>query len=97
MNEVTQFRIHTGEIVRGRRLMDAFDAGADNRIKLANAIREEDAYAPHVTEQQKEDDMLDMLESAERIRAGTEKMGFWLWQLINTQLTGECVPFFNKS
>lgn len=34
-------------------------------------------------------------ESAQRIREGKET-GFWLWQRINTVLTGECVALLPK-
>jgi hypothetical protein len=44
-------------------------------------------------EETKERRMTDQLNQANRIRSGLEPMGFWLWQRINTELTGECIAF----
>lgn len=96
MTSYYSFRTHTGEIVKGQRLHDALAAVADARIELAHAIRREDAYASHVTEKVKDEALQADLASAERIRNGTETGGFWLWQLINTELTGECVALLPK-
>jgi hypothetical protein len=88
-----QFRTHKGKLVTGERLVAAHHAVADHWAANARAIRQEDGYASHVTEAEKGRFMQEQLEQAERIRKGTERMGFWLWQRINTELTGECVPF----
>jgi hypothetical protein len=58
--------------------------------QLARDIRVEDAYASHVTVEQKEQNLADMLETADRIEAGTEH-GFWLEQRVHQKITGECV------
>ena len=84
------FITHTGEQVSGERLNNALSQVADDWAKLAYDIRKEDAYAPHVTEKQKEDNMSRMIEAAERIREGNIK-SFTIWQRVNTVLTGECV------
>lgn len=91
-----KFQTHTGEIIKGKRLTQALNTVANNWIRLAHAIRKEDAYASHVSEQTKENELNKMLEQAERIRKGEEKIGFWLWQLLNTELTKECVAFLPK-
>lgn len=91
-----RFITHKNEIVTGEKLKQAQNAVADWWYKNAYAIYEEDAYAPHVTAQQKLDDLNDGIALAGRIRAGEEPMGFWLWQRINTELTGECVAFLPK-
>lgn len=94
--KTTQFRTHTGEIVSGERLTAAMNAVADWKVENSHGIRREDCYADHVTEKTKEDSLARGLETAERIRNGTEPMGFWLWQLIDTELTGECIAFLPK-
>lgn len=91
------FRTHTGEIVSEERFALASNAVADWYAENAKAIRREDAYASHVTRAVKEEAMAKQLAQAERIRAGIEPIGFWLWQRINTELTGECVAFLPKT
>lgn len=86
-----EFRTHTGEIVTGKRLAAAQERVADWWSDNAHGIYTENAYAAHVSEDTKKALLQRGLERAESIRAGLEPMGFWLWQRINTELTGECV------
>lgn len=88
-----QFRTHTGEIISGERLIKAQNAVADFWVKNAHAIRKENGYASHVTDEVKEEALQRQLADAEKIRNSTMPMGFWLWQRINAELTGECVAF----
>lgn len=90
------FRTHTGELVTGERLALAANAVADWLAENARAIRREDAYAAHIPESVKSRALEKQLAQAERIRAGIEPIGFWLWQRINTELTGECIAFLPK-
>ena len=92
-----EFRTHTGEIVTSQRLTDAFHAVADFWENNAHAIYAEDGYGSHVSEKTKRDCLERQLEQSKRIRAGVEPMGFWLWQRMNTELTGECVGFLPKT
>lgn len=87
------FRTHKDETVSAQALVKAQHAVADWYRNNAYGIRAEDLYASHVTEATKEKRLQEQLAQAERIRAGTEPMGFWLWQRINTELTGECIAF----
>lgn len=84
------FRTHTGETVQGERLQTALDAVADDWAALGHAIRREDAYASHVSEEAKDQRLARDLESADRIRRGEVK-SFAIWQRVNEKLTGECV------
>ena len=84
------FRTHTGEIVTGDRLTAALNAVADDWAENARAIRREDRYASHVTEDRKDENLAQGLAYAEKIRRG-EATGFTTWQRVNTALTGECV------
>ncbi len=88
-----QFRTHKDEIVSTEALQKAQHAVADFWRDNAYGIRKQDLYARHVSEAKKELLLQEQLAQAERIRAGTEPMGFWLWQRINTELTGECIGF----
>lgn len=81
---------HNGEIVTSQKLKDALNSVANDWIELAYAIKNEDAYASHVTEETKQNILSQGLEQAERIRSGQES-GFWVWQRINSKLTGECI------
>lgn len=83
-------RTHTGEIVTGPRLTAALNKVADDWANLACAIRGEDAFASHVTEETKEQALTEMLERAEAIRNG-DIGSFTIWQRVNEVLTGECV------
>ena len=89
------FITHTGEIISGERLQAAINNVADDWANLAYAIRKENAYAPHVTEKQKEDKLNRMLASAEEIRHGKID-SFTIWQRVNNYLTGECVALLPK-
>jgi len=88
----TTFRTHTGEVISGQRLIDAFNRVADETIELAKAIRLEDAYASHVSEEVKDKNMTDDFALAEQIRSG-EITSFTTWQNVNYAITGECVGF----
>lgn len=86
---------HTGEIVTGQRLIDARNKVADDWKQNAYAVREDDDYAQHITEQQKDFFLFQSLQLAEEIRWGNES-SFTVWQRINTELTGECIAFLPK-
>ena len=85
------FRTHTGEIVKGKRLQDALEKVADKWASNARAIRENDDYAPHVTEEKKDLNLKRHLAYAEGIRTGENVNNFTIWQRVNTELTGDCV------
>ena len=85
------FRTHNGELVSGAKLLKAINKVADDRVALYKAIRKEDAYASHVTEQQKDEILLKDLAYASQIRSGEHLNNFTVWQLVNTVLTGECI------
>lgn len=84
------FTTHEGEVVTGQRLKAALNKVANDWATLARDIRDEDDYAEHVSERTKDEDMLAMLEKADRIRKG-EVNNFAIWQRVNTVLTGKCV------
>lgn len=81
---------HTGEFVQGQRFQDALDKVADDMHKTAHAIFNADKHASHVTKQQKLDQLEKGLRRSEEVRNG-EVYGLWLWQSLNTVLTGECI------
>jgi len=84
------FKTHTGEIVTGERLTQALNEVANDWANLGRAIREENLYASHVTEEQKEENLMRDLAHAEEVRNGEIK-SFTIWQRVNEKLTGECV------
>jgi len=87
---IDTFRTHTGELVTGPRLTAALASVASDWAGMAHAIRQEDAYASHVTEADKDSYLAADLAMAERIRNGEVK-SFTIWQRVDTALTGECV------
>ncbi len=89
---INSFKTHTNEIITGQRLIDVLSLVADDWADLAVKIKEENHYAPHVTEKEKEQYMLDMLNEAEAIKNGKVE-NFTIWQRVNEKLTGECVAF----
>lgn len=84
-----------GSIQQHPRFLVACKTVADDWRKLGHAIRQDDQYASHVTEAQKEKALADMLAIAERLEKG-EIGSFTLWQRVNYELTGECVPFLSR-
>lgn len=86
------FRTHDNRAITGPQFMAACKAVADDWRNLAHAIRREDRYASHVTEERKEENLQNMLVSADKIEAGIVD-NFTIWQRVNTKLTGECVGF----
>lgn len=87
---VEAFRTHGGEVVTGERLQAALAAVADDWAALAERIRQADNYAPHVSEQTKDDALKRSLAHAERIRAGHVE-SLTIAQRLNTKLTGQCI------
>jgi len=89
-NEVS-FKTHKNEIVSGEKLNKALNEVADDWANLQRKIREEDKYAKHITEKQKDDALVKGLERAEEIRNGKNIDNFTIWQRINEKLTGESI------
>ena len=90
------FLTHTGEHISGDRLTAARAAVADFWERNARATYADDEYASHVSQDAKDEALRTELERAGRIRDGSEPVGFWLWQRVNAELTGECVPFLSR-
>jgi len=90
------FYTHKGEAITGERLQWALDRVAEDWKALAYAIRKEDAYGSHVTEEMKEAYLQAMLAEAEDIRKGEKSLNFTFWQRVNAELTGECIAFLPK-
>lgn len=92
-----EFITHTGEIVTGERLKEAINQYADDCIENAHGIRLEDHYAPHITEEQKDQYLKESLDRAEMIKRGyIDLNNFGVWQRVNKILTGQCIPLFSK-
>lgn len=68
----------------------AREAVADAWAKNAQAIRDHDEYASHVTEKTKEQNMHNGLAFAESIRRGEQDGSFTVGQRLLHELTGEC-------
>lgn len=84
-------RNHRGEIIPEETLQAALKKVAADVRESARIARTE-KYASHITEDQKDEFMQKKLDLADEIEAGTAR-GFWLWQRVNTIVTGECVAF----
>lgn len=67
------------------------EVAADWRA-LAYAIRKDDNYASHVTEETKEQELQRMLTQADDIETG-KVTNFTIAQRVHYKMTGECVPF----
>ena len=90
-----EFRTHTGEMVQGERLQEALHAVADDWESLGYTIRQKNAYASHVREATKINNLERFLSEADRIRQG-EIQSFTIWQRVNEKLTGECVALLPR-
>ena len=91
-----KFRTHTGELIEGEKLQVALNHVADWYVEHAEAVRNEDCYANHVTIEQKEKYLAEGLEHAEAVRDGKTLHNFTTWQRVNEFLTGECVALLPK-
>lgn len=89
--KVYEHRTHTGQIIRGEQVRAARAKVADDWAALGHAIRAEDDYADHVTAEEKDANLRAQLARADEIRSG-DACDFTIWQRINAELTGECVP-----
>jgi|WetSurMetagenome_2_1015567.scaffolds.fasta_scaffold1673072_1 hypothetical protein len=89
------FTTHNGRQVTGTELQAALDKVANDWAQLARDIRAEDAYAGHVSEFDKDMNMLNMVADAEKIRGGAVD-NFTIWQRVNTVLTGDCVALLGR-
>lgn len=97
-NQYEEFFTHNEELVTDQdRLKTAYGAVADVLVDMARGELKEDLYAKHVTKQDKLDRLQNKLDEAEMVRSGetTANDKFWLWQMVNQELTGVCVPLFH--
>lgn len=92
---LTQFRTHTGQPVTSEALKAALAKVSRWYVRNAFAIRREDAYASHVTEEVKVKRLREQLIFAHRVRHGYVG-GFTIWQRVNQELTGECVALLAR-
>ena len=90
--KINRLKLSDGRIVTGEVLKKALAHVANEYEQIAFAVRREDAYASHVTEEQKEALLDKALDAADEIRRG-ERISFAAWQRVNCLLTGECVGF----
>jgi hypothetical protein len=92
-----RFITHDKKIITGIELQNAFDSVSEDWKKSAYAIYKEDAYAPHVTEEQKKEILEQSLYRAKIIKINPDIiMSFALWQDINQKITGKCIAFLPK-
>ena len=87
----TEHKTHTGEIIKGNRVTEAVKAVCNEWRELALAIRNEDSYASHVSEDEKDEYLSQSIILADDLEAGRVNPTFTDWQRINIILTGECV------
>jgi retron-type reverse transcriptase len=95
MKKTIEFITHTGEVVTGEVLQKALNKVANDWERIGRNIRKEDKYAPHVTEDKKEANLIRFIETAESIREGNV-CSFTIWQRVNQAITGECVALLSK-
>jgi len=74
-------------------LVQAREKTADFFLENAKQIREENPYAEHVTELEKEIDYNKRAKFAEDIRVGKHDGNFTVAQRIHFYMTGESIPF----
>lgn len=93
------FRTHTGGVLPSNdsRLIAACETVAQWQESNAKAIYEENAYASHVTQEQKEKELSEYRAWAEKTRSRENLSNFSVWQRVNTELTGECIAFLPKT
>lgn len=92
------FRTSEGKVLdwNNWKLVKARKKVANDYRQIAHAIHDGDSYAEHITQEMKDGFLAERLEAADRVEHGTEQMTFALWQRLNAEITGECVPLFAR-
>ena len=86
-------KLHTGKILTETELAEALKKVANDLRENAYAIHSENAYASHVTQEEKERYLQERLGYANEVEKGLHNSNFTIWQRVDTMLTGECVAF----
>jgi hypothetical protein len=86
-------KLHTGKILTETELAEALKKVANDLRENAYAIHSENAYASHVTQEEKERYLQERLGYANEVEKGLHNRNFTIWQRVDTMLTGECVAF----
>ena len=87
------FTTHSGKKYKAqdRDYISAIKKVADDCRKNAKAILDENHYASHVSQEVKNENYQAAMKHADEIESGNAKKTLWLWQRLNTELTGVCV------
>jgi hypothetical protein len=72
-------------------LQAAREAVCADYIENAHGIREDDHYASHVTEAEKDEFLAKSLVHAEECRQGKNDHKFYMMHRLHEKLTGECI------
>ena len=80
-----------------KQVQAARETVADFFAEHALAVRRENPYADHVSEDTKEALLQNQLDFALEIRRGRADHNFTVWQRMEYALTGECTPFLPAS
>ena len=86
-------KLHTGKILTETELAEALKKVANDLRENAYAIHSENAYASHVTQEDKERYLQERLVYANEVEKGLHNSNFTIWQRVDTLLTGECIAF----
>ena len=86
-------KLHTGKILTETELTEALKKVANDLRENAYAIHAENAYASHVTQEDKERYLQERLVYANEVEKGLYNSNFTIWQRVDTLLTGECIAF----
>ena len=86
-------KLHTGKILTETELAEALKKVANDLRENAYAIHSENAYASHVTQEEKERYLQERLGYANEVEKGLYNSNFTIWQRVDTLLTGECIAF----
>ena len=86
-------KLHTGKILTDTGIAEALKKVANDLRENGYAIHSENAYASHVTQEEKERYLQERLGYANEVEKGLHNSNFTIWQRVDTMLTGECVAF----
>ena len=90
------FKTHKGEVVSGAKLKKAINEVCDDCIARSHAIRKDDAYASHITTEEKNKILADNVSRFEGIRSqalsGELRYLPWFLRDLDCKLTGESLP-----
>jgi hypothetical protein len=89
-------KLSNGKILTKDDLNKALKQVSKDIIENAIAVRKEDLYADHITEDQKDKYLKDCIEYAKEVLEGKHNSNFTIWQRVNYIFTWDSIALLPK-